>query len=122
MANIFLDANYLIALSHPKNVKLSNALSQHNLFVSNLSIHIYCYVRWVKQPDPTLPKIIDQYNLVDLTSTILLKATSSPTSDLEDNIQLHSAVAADCDFFLTTDKQLLNLAYFGRLKLVSRMT
>lgn len=44
-----------------------------------------------------------------------------PTSDLEDNIQLHSAAEADCDYFLTSDKKLLAMIYFGKTKIVSTL-
>lgn len=57
----------------------------------------------------------EQFGIVPLTEHILNKALEGPTNDLEDNIQLHSAAEAQCDIFLTNDKKLLNLKYFGKM-------
>ena len=70
-----------------------------------------------------LPEQIVQRSVVEnkpLTEYILDKALQGPTKDLEDNIQLHSAAEADCDFFITRDRQLLALGYFGKTKITNR--
>lgn len=43
------------------------------------------------------------------------------SNDLEDNIQLNSAIKADCNFFLTFDKKLLKMKFFGKMKIVSSL-
>jgi len=60
-------------------------------------------------------------HLISLTDKIIDKALLGPTKDLEDNIQLHSAVEADCDIFLTNDKALLKMGYFGKTKIVDHL-
>ena len=42
-----------------------------------------------------------------------------PTKDLEDNIQLHSAAKTEADFFLTNDKKLLKMKFFGKMRIVT---
>lgn len=121
MAIIYLDANYWIDVIYRKTTALPPT-TQNTLFVSPLSVQIFCYSYKIAVPNEWLNKVLEQLRIVNLTKNIFTKSLAGPTSDLEDNLQLHSAVATDCDFFLTTDKQLLNLAYFGRLKLASRMT
>ena len=64
---------------------------------------------------------INDFNLIGLDQDILSKALNGPTSDLEDNIQLHSGAEADCDIFLTKDKQLLNMKFFGKLQILSTL-
>lgn len=39
--------------------------------------------------------------------------------NLEDNIQLHSAAEAECDFFLTSDDKLLKIKFFGKTEIKS---
>ena len=61
----------------------------------------------------------DKFQLVDFSEKILERALNNPTPDLEDNIQLHSAVEAECDIFLTGDQRLLNLKFFGKVQILS---
>ncbi|OGH22078.1 MAG: hypothetical protein A3F31_00025 [Candidatus Levybacteria bacterium RIFCSPHIGHO2_12_FULL_38_12] len=62
------------------------------------------------------------FNLIDLRQDILRRALENPTDDLEDNIQLHSTAEAACDFFLTLDRKLLKLKFFGKTRLVSSLS
>ena len=39
--------------------------------------------------------------------------------DFEDNVQLHCAAQANCDFFLTRDEKMLKLGFFGKVRLKS---
>lgn len=64
---------------------------------------------------------ISDFNIIDLDKDILDKALESPTKDLEDNIQLHSAAEAECDYFLTEDKGLLKMKFFGKTKIVKNL-
>ena len=40
---------------------------------------------------------------------------------LDANVQLHGAAASACDYFLTSDKALLKLGYFGHMSIVSSL-
>lgn len=120
MAKVFLDANYLIdALIRKPEKQILNSLENHGIFTSTLSFHIYCYVYKIKMPNERLTSQIEKFQLVDFSEEILGKASQGPTSNLEDNIQLHGAASADCDFFLTEDKKLLALKFFGKTRVVS---
>lgn len=118
MANIYLDANAIVDLIIRKPL-LSESLVDHTLYHSPLTIHILFYSYHIKVPSPKINKSFKKIHIVNLTRVILDKALLGPTDDLEDNIQLHSAAGANCDIFLTNDKKLLKMKFFGKIKIVS---
>ncbi len=120
MARIFLDTNFYIDITKRAKEKWK-PLEEHLLFISPLSTHILFYARKLKVPDPEVNKLQEQFGKVPLTENVLNKALQGPTNDLEDNIQLHSATEAECDLFLTEDKRLLSLKFFGKLKIISNL-
>ena len=121
MAKVFLDTNFFIDLiERRRNIKIE-ALKGNYLYISALSIPIYCYVYKIEPPDKKLTAFLKFFNIIELNKIILEKALEGPTKDLEDNIQLHSAVEKDCDFFLTLDKKLLSLKYFGKMKIAENL-
>lgn len=122
MANVFLDANILIDLTRRQKDKIkAGFLEQHNVYISPLSIHILFYSYKMHVPSSQMSNILSDFAIVDMTKNITEKSMQGPTSDLEDNIQLHSASEADCNFFLTRDKTLLSLGYFGKTKISSSL-
>lgn len=70
-------------------------------------------------PDEDFGCILDEYNLVSFDPDIVEKSIYGPTDDFEDNVQLHSAVNAECQYFCTSDKKLLKLGYFGKVKILT---
>lgn len=122
MAKIFLDTNYFIDAIHrqPEKQILEN-LKNQIVHVSPLSFHIYCYIFKIKIPDKNVLIQKEKFQIVELSENILEKALQGPTNDLEDNIQLHSAAEAECDFFLTEDQKLLNMRYFGKTQILSEL-
>lgn len=122
MAKVFLDTNTFIdsVHRHPQTEVLSQ-LENHIPFISPLSIHIYCYTYRVKIPNQLVSRQLEMFSSVDLTDAIISNACKGPTNDLEDNIQLHSAAEAACDFFLTSDKRLLTLGFFGKTRITNRL-
>ena len=121
MAKVFLDTNYFIDLIEGRRNVRVEPLEGNSLYISALSIPIYCYVYKIKAPDEKLGMLIKFFNVVELNETILEKSLQGPTKDLEDNIQLHSAIKKDCEFFLTSDKKLLSLKYFGKMQIVNNL-
>ena len=119
MAKVFLDANYFIGLAHRAPEVETEFLDKHEGFITILSCHILFYINKINVPDLKMNAFINDFNLVDLNQNILDKALVSPTKDLEDNIQLHSAAEADCDIFLTGDTKLLSLKFFGKVQILS---
>lgn len=117
MARVFLDTNFYIDVTKRAKKKWQ-LLRGSLLFISPLSTHILFYARKLKTPDQEVIKLQEQFGIVPLNKYILDKALIGPTNDLEDNIQLHSAAEAECDFFLTQDDKLLNLKFFGKVKIV----
>lgn len=117
MARVFLDTNIYIDITKRAKEKW-DSLERNLLFISPLSTHILFYARKLKVPDQEINELQEQFGVVPFTKQILNKALNGPTIDLEDNIQLHSAAEADCDFFLTNDKQLLAIKFFGKTKIV----
>ena len=119
MAKIFVDANIFIDLVEKRKKITSADLDGNKLFISPLSAHILMYVAKKGIPYRRLEETITHFGIVPLTKDILDKALEGPTKDLEDNIQLHSASEAECDLFLTEDKKLLNMKFFGKCKIIS---
>ena len=119
MARIFLDTNFYIDVTKRAKGKW-DALAGNLLFISPLSAHILFYTRKLRVPEKEVNELQEQFGIVPFTKYILDKAMEGPTADLEDNIQLHSAAEADCDLFLTGDKKLLNLKFFGKTRIVSK--
>ena len=120
MAKVFLDTNYLIDTIHRKpEEEILKSLENHTIYTSTLSFHIYCYVYKIKIPDDRIKDQKEKFQMIDYSESILDNALDGPTKDLEDNIQLHSAAEAECDLFLTEDKKLLNMKFFGKCKIIS---
>lgn len=116
MAKIFIDSNILFDLTE-RDVKKRDQLEGNQVFVSALSYHILFYTYKYSVPTKVVLGHKNEFSVIGLTDKILSKAMQGPTPDLEDNIQLHSAVTANCDSFLTSDKKLLNLRSFGKVKI-----
>lgn len=119
MAKVFLDANYFIDIVFRKPDRgIPLASGNHQLTISILSVHIYGYSGKIKIPNTDLERQIEKFSLVELTRNILSLSLTGPTTNLEDNIQLHSAAEAECDYFLTSDKKLLAMTFFGKTRIV----
>lgn len=123
MARVFLDTNYFIDAIHRKPEKqILDALINSILYISTLSFHIYCYTFKIKIPDKKILNQKEKFQFVDFSEKLLEKSLQGPTADLEDNIQLHSAAEAECDFFLTADEKLLDLKFFGKMQILPDLT
>ena len=116
MARVFLDTNLYIDITKRAKEQLE-PLREHLLFISPLSAHILFYTYKLKVPDQDSNEMQEQLGVVPLTKSIIDKALLGPTTDLEDNIQLHSAAEAECDLFLTNDEKLLDMTFFGKMRL-----
>lgn len=118
MAKIFLDTNIFIdAIIRKPEKQILDGLKDDIVYISVLTVHIFCYVYNIKIPDNIFLSQIEKFQLVDVTNDIADKALLGPTTDFEDNIQLHSAAEAECDLFLTEDKKLLDLKFFGKMRI-----
>ncbi len=121
MAKVYLDANIIFDLVIRKP-SLGKSLINHQLFYSLLSAHILFYSFHIEVPSIDINKVLKKFQGVNLTKQIVDKALLGPTTDLEDNIQLHSATEADCEIFLTNDKKLLKMKFFGKTKISDHLT
>ncbi len=121
MAKVFLDANYFIGLANRAIEIDTESLGGQKAFVSILSCHILFYVNKIKVPDKEVSSFIKDFNIVELGQETLDNALNGPTDDLEDNLQLHSAAEADCDVFLTSDKKLLGMKFFGKTRILTEL-
>jgi predicted nucleic acid-binding protein len=120
MARVFLDTNTFIDAIYRKP-DVNRQFLNHRVYVSPLSAHILFYALKLKVPNKALTVILDQFEAVDLSGSLLVNALAGPTADLEDNIQLHSAAEGECDYFLTSDKRLLAMKFFGKTKIVNTL-
>ena len=122
MAKVFLDTNYLIDAIHRKPERpILASLKNHTIYASPLSFHIYCYIFKIKITDENVIIQRKKIIIVDLSEDLLDKSLNGPTNDLEDNIQLHSSAEADCDYFLTNDRNLMKLTYFGKTRIAEKL-
>lgn len=119
MARVFLDTNKVLDIGLGRRPEVKNRLDGHRVFISPLSIHILCYAGKIKAPDKRISQFVSEYYLVDLTEKVLEKALGGPTADLEDNIQLHSCAEGNCDYFLTNDKNILKMKFFGKARILA---
>lgn len=117
MAKIFLDTNIYIDIIKKRTDLELQDFQGNELFISPLSIHVLAYVFKYKIPNIELDVNKEVFNLVSFSSLITENALIGPTSDFEDNVQLHSAASAECDIFLTEDKELLDMKFFGKVKI-----
>ena len=72
-------------------------------------------------PSQPLINSLGTISIAPLDENVLKKSLEGPTADLEDNIQLHSAAESNCDYFLTNDKKLLNMKFFGKTEIVNKL-
>ena len=121
MAKVFLDTNIFIDLAENRQRIMFADFLEHELFLSTLSVHILTYTYKYNMPDRKLADLRKHFNLVSLDIKITEASIIGPTGDFEDNVQLHSAAQAECDFFLTEDKKLLAIKFFGKAKMVSNL-
>lgn len=120
MAKVFLDTNYFIDSIHRKPEKeILESLESHIVYISTLSFHIYCYVFKINIPDNRILAQKEIFQIVEFSEDILDRSLKGPTNDFEDNVQLHSAAEAECDYFLTADKKLLDMKFFGKTQITS---
>jgi len=118
MANIFLDTNFFIDVTE-RDIEKQNLLEKQSVFVSPLSYHIFFYSYKHKVPYKQISEYKKNFQIVDFTDKILSLAIEGPTNDIEDNIQLHSAAKCEADYFLTNDRKLLKMRFFGKTKISS---
>lgn len=121
MANIFLDVNVLIDFICNGGDERLESLRDYQLSTSTLSWHIVCYLMKWKIPNDKLSKIFNVLMSVEMSNSIVKRSMHGPTDDFEDNVQLHSASEAECDYFLTLDKKLLKMKYFGKMKISNKI-
>lgn len=122
MARVFLDANYFIDLVEERKKEVSlNKFLEDQLFISSLSVHILTYLYKYKIPHKGLNEALKKFNVIDFGKQIVATSLLGPTTDFEDNVQLHSAAQAKCDLFLTEDRKLLNMKFFGKTRIDSEI-
>ena len=119
MAKIFLDTNIYIDLIKKRTNRELGNFQGHELFISPLSIHVLAYVYKYKIPTTELDINREIFNLIPFDTSIAENALIGPTKDFEDNVQLHSAASGECDVFLTKDKKLLDMKFFGKVRITS---
>ena len=121
MAKVYLDANIIVDIIEERKTVTIKDFEIHDLYASPLSIHILTYLYKYKMPNKKLAGFIDEFIFIPFDDVILYKAVLGPTTDFEDNAQLHSAAEADCDIFLTNDEKLLKMKFFGKTRINSNL-
>ncbi len=119
MTKIYLDANYFLDILEKRQEIELDKLNISDLYISPLTIHVFLYIHKIKIPNGNIVEVISRFKIVPISADITDKSLHGPTSDFEDNIQLHCAISGDCDVFLTRDKKLLALKFYGKLKIAA---
>lgn len=117
MEKVFLDTNIFIDLVENRNNELRQFTTNSTLYISVLTLNIWVYVYKHVVPNSKFDFIFETYNIVSSNGNIAQKASMGPTDDFEDNVQLHSATEENCNLFVTKDKGLLKLGYFGKMRI-----
>lgn len=117
MAKVFLDTNKLFDYLEREPESLVDIVGSHEVYILALSVHIFCYVYKRTMPDNQLTELLKNFHILGIDQTITHKSLLGPTSDMEDNLQLHTAVTGACDIFITRDQKLLQLKYFGKMEI-----
>jgi predicted nucleic acid-binding protein len=124
MVKVFLDTNVLIDVFVRRGGVVWEDLEGVGVCISPLSFHIYCYVYKIDVLSPKSMKILkalSRLEIINLNEAIVNKALNGPTDDFENNVQLHSGAVGECDLFVTNDKRLLKMKYFGKMRIASRV-
>lgn len=119
MAKVFLDVNVLIDLLEKRREITPKHFANHEVVISPLSIHITFYVLKKKVPFKKLELVLKQFSFSGLTEKISSSALRGPTTDFEDNVQLHSASEAACNVFITSDEKVLRIKSFGKTQIIT---
>ncbi len=117
MEKVFLDTNIFIDLVENRNNELRQFTTDSTLYISVVTLNIWVYAYKHVVPNSKFDFIFETYNIVSSNGNIARKASMGPTNDFEDNVQLHSAIEENCDLFVTKDKGLLKLGYFGKMRI-----
>lgn len=117
---VFLDTNVYVDILKRKNFVHKN-INSYSLYISPFSTLVLFYSYKISVPNKKLYSIRNKFSQVPITSDLMEKSLLGPTSDIEDNLQLHSAVLAECKYFLTRDEDLLSMKKFGKLKIVDKI-
>jgi len=117
MAKIFLDTNVLVDYLERKNISISH-LRGHKVAISPLSTHILFSISKNLVPQSLIAEALEQFSIVSFNQSVHDNSLIGPTSDFEDNVQLHSASNYNAAFFLTSDKQLCSMKFFGTMKII----
>ena len=117
MGRVFLDANVVIDFLERKEAETRNRLKSNTLYITPLSIHILLYLMKLRISYPKLTEIKQYFSIIEFNESIMYSALGGPTDDFEDNVQLHSAAEAECDLFLTEDKRLIGMKFFGKTRI-----
>ena len=121
MERVFVDVNVWIDVLTDRKYGFVEMLDEKIKVLSALSFHIVMYIRKLKVPNALINSYRKSSVIIPLNKTILKKSLIGPTDDFEDNIQLHSAVEGDCEYFVTMDKKLLKMKYFGKMKICDKI-
>jgi len=121
MGRLFLDVNIIIDIIEKRSDLTMDNLSGYFVYLSPLSLHILLYLYKKKIPYSVLNDFASKINLIEFDNAITNSSLIGPTEDFDDNVQLHSASRGECDYFLTRDKKLLDMKFFGKMRIVEKI-
>ena len=110
--NIFLDVILLRHQHYENSAKVWSLVSEKKIsgYISAISINNLHYIL-LKQKDRTsvgelIDQLLEEFEIVPLTKSLLLEAKEMERNDLEDMIQFASAKSSGCDYIITRNAKV----------------
>lgn len=119
MDKIFLDTNVFMRLLEGRLEDSWQKFDAYQCCISALSIHIAVYVHKLRIPNATMSSFTTHFVILPISNQASKQSLEGPTSDYEDNLQLHTALESNTAQFVTLDKKLLDLKSIGIMNVVS---
>jgi predicted nucleic acid-binding protein len=119
MEKVFLDTNCFIDILEKRDLTLIDFVGHYSLYISAISIGTWAYIFKHRVPNSKFDLILATFNIESTILNLIERSFVGPTSDYEDNVQLHSATNSGCSIFMTRDKRLQKLRNFFGVKILS---
>lgn len=114
---IFLDVNVIMDFTHKRksytDIKMiisSVEEGYHKGYITSATIHTLSYFLTkefgLKEAKEVLLNLLSTFSVVDAPKEVIKNALLANYNDIEDALQVYTALSFKMDFFLTSDKKL----------------
>lgn len=114
---LFLDVNVLLdfTLKRENYIDIKNVITSienefHKGYITSATLHTLSYFLTkefgLKTTKEILLNLLETFTVIDAQKDVLKNALHSNFNDIEDALQVYTALSLKMDFFLTNDKKL----------------